>query len=186
MWQLSLIQSLSGETLRLASVNVNNGAKLDIWNVGEDTFFDVRVFHPNAPSNRSGRLSAVYKRHEEESILSENLGRRAWHVHPTYSVKNRSHGEKSTNLLQAPSRHAFQQKRSSLQHAYGLAQMQTLLRHLQICRDVHQRKQILLAQSHQGCYRHSPCLHGGLCAPAVVTEITKINLHFHSFSHIPS
>ncbi len=65
------LQPLSGETLHLASANANDGARLDIrargfWTARQDTFFDVRVFHSNAPSNRSGRLSAVYKRHEDE------------------------------------------------------------------------------------------------------------------------
>ena len=65
------LQPLTGESFRLASTNINDGARLDIrarsfWTAGQDTFFDVRVFHPNAPSNRSRRLSAVYKRHEDE------------------------------------------------------------------------------------------------------------------------
>ena len=63
------LQPLSGENLRLASANVNDGARLDVrtrgfWSVCQDAFFDVRVFHPNASSNKSGKLSAVYKRHE--------------------------------------------------------------------------------------------------------------------------
>jgi len=37
-----------------------------VQEAGQDTFFDVRVFHPNASSNRPGRLSAVYKKHEDE------------------------------------------------------------------------------------------------------------------------
>jgi hypothetical protein len=62
------LQPLSGETFRLASVNTNDGARLDVrargfWAVGQDTFLDVRVFHPDAPTNRSGK---VYKRHEDE------------------------------------------------------------------------------------------------------------------------
>ena len=64
------LQPLSGENLRLASANANDGARLDVrargfWSVCQDAFFDVRVFHPNASSNRSGKLSAVYKRHED-------------------------------------------------------------------------------------------------------------------------
>ena len=71
------LQPLSIETLRLASANVNDVARLDIhtrgfWNVGQATFFDVRVFHPNAPSNRSGRLSAVYKRYEDKYMVRES------------------------------------------------------------------------------------------------------------------
>ena len=65
------LQPLSGQTFRLASANTNDGAKLDIrasgvWNTCQDAYFDVRVFHPNAPSNRSRRLSAVYKKYEDE------------------------------------------------------------------------------------------------------------------------
>ena len=65
------LQPLSGESLRLASANTADGARLDVrargfWNVRQDTYFDVRVFHPNAPSNRTRSLSAVYKRHEDE------------------------------------------------------------------------------------------------------------------------
>ena len=84
------LQPLSGETFHLASTNANDGARLDIrargfWTAGQDTFFDVRVFHPNAPSNRSGRLSAVYKKHEIRR--RENMVRESWtlsmvYIHP--------------------------------------------------------------------------------------------------------
>ena len=65
------LQPLSGETFRLASTNTDDGARLDVrargyWNARQDTFFDVRVFHPNAPSNRSRSLPAIYKKHEDE------------------------------------------------------------------------------------------------------------------------
>ena len=65
------LQPLSGETFRLASANTDDGARLDIrargfWRVCQDAFFDVRVFHPNAPSNSSRSLNAIYKKHEDE------------------------------------------------------------------------------------------------------------------------
>ena len=65
------LQPLSGETFRLASANTDNGARLDIRargfsNTRQDAYFYVRVFHPNAPSNRSISLSAAYKKHEDE------------------------------------------------------------------------------------------------------------------------
>ena len=65
------LQPLSGETLRLASANTDDGARLDVrtrgfWNTCQDAYFDVRVFHTNAPSNRSRSLSATYKKHEDE------------------------------------------------------------------------------------------------------------------------
>ena len=65
------LQPLSGETFRLASSNTDDGARLDVrargfWSVRQDAFFDVRVFHPNAPSNSSKSLKAAYKKHENE------------------------------------------------------------------------------------------------------------------------
>ena len=35
------------------------------WSRGQDAFFDVRVFYPNAPSYRSLSLTFAYKRHED-------------------------------------------------------------------------------------------------------------------------
>ena len=60
------LQPLSGETLSARSANSNDNARLDIrargfWNNHKDAFFDVRVFYPNAPSNRS---IDAYRRHE--------------------------------------------------------------------------------------------------------------------------
>ena len=51
------------------STNVSAEARLDIkargfWNLAQDAFFDVRVFHPNAPCYRSKGLAAIYKQHE--------------------------------------------------------------------------------------------------------------------------
>ena len=65
----ALMQPLTGETLTLRSANTENGARLDIraggfWNRSQDAFFDVRVFHPNAPSNRSMNISSAYRKHE--------------------------------------------------------------------------------------------------------------------------
>ena len=65
------LQPLSGETFRLASTNTDDGARLDVrargyWNARQDAFFDVRVFLPNAPSNRSRSQPAMYKKHEDE------------------------------------------------------------------------------------------------------------------------
>jgi hypothetical protein len=58
------LQPLSGETFRLAPVNTSDGARLDVRArdfraVGQDTSLDVRVFHSDAPTNRSGKLSTV-------------------------------------------------------------------------------------------------------------------------------
>ena len=64
------LQPLSGETLVARSANTNDGARLDIcargfWNASQDAFFDVRVFYPNASSNRSAMTSSAYRKHEQ-------------------------------------------------------------------------------------------------------------------------
>lgn len=43
------------------------------WNVHQDVFFDVMVFHPNAPSYRSRNLLAVYESHEDDNIWGEQI-----------------------------------------------------------------------------------------------------------------
>ena len=63
------LQPLTGETFHLRSANVADGARPDIrargfWSKAQDAFFDIRVFHPNAPSNRSSSLATAYKKHE--------------------------------------------------------------------------------------------------------------------------
>ena len=64
------LQPLSGETLEARSANTDDGARLDIrargfLNAAQDAFFDVRVFYPNASSNRSTATSSAYRRHEQ-------------------------------------------------------------------------------------------------------------------------
>ena len=64
------LQPLSGESMTACSANTDDGAHVDIrargfWNMSQDAFFDVRVFYPNASSNRSTDPSSVYRRHEQ-------------------------------------------------------------------------------------------------------------------------
>ena len=58
------LQPLSGEWLPRAA-NKEPNARLDIraqgfWDIMQDAFFDVRVFHPLAPSYRFQKVSALY------------------------------------------------------------------------------------------------------------------------------
>ena len=62
------LQPLSGENLQGRSANVQEGACVDIraedfWERFQDAFFDIRVFNPFAPSNRTKSLNATYQRH---------------------------------------------------------------------------------------------------------------------------
>ena len=64
------LQPLTGEVLSEPSSIGQDGARLDIAASGcwggrhERTYFDVRVFNPHAPSNRSANLSSCYRKHE--------------------------------------------------------------------------------------------------------------------------
>ena len=64
------LQPVTTETFSLASANTADDARLDIktrgfWSRGQDAYFDVRVFYPNASSYRSLSLNSAYKRHED-------------------------------------------------------------------------------------------------------------------------
>ena len=64
-----LLQPLSGELFSHRSANTQPNARQDIrargfWSAGQDAFFDIRVFHPNASSNRSTTTAAAYRKQE--------------------------------------------------------------------------------------------------------------------------
>ena len=62
------LQPLNGESMTHRTAITTDDARLDIrargfWSAAQDACFDIRVFHPNAPS--SGSISAAYKKHED-------------------------------------------------------------------------------------------------------------------------
>ena len=65
------LQPVSGEQFRQASLNTEEGARLDISMCGfwggrcEKTYIDVKVSNPDAPTNRSSNTPAIYRRHEK-------------------------------------------------------------------------------------------------------------------------
>ena len=69
------LQPLSSESFSTRSVITGDNARLDVAASGfwggrfEQTFFDVRVFNPHAPSYRSSQPAATYGRHEREKRL---------------------------------------------------------------------------------------------------------------------
>ena len=66
------LQPLSGETLSTRNATTEDNARLDVAASGfwggrfERAFFDVRVFNPYAPSNRTLQTATCYRRHERE------------------------------------------------------------------------------------------------------------------------
>ena len=63
------VQPLSGESMSLRSAITTDNARVDIrangfWTGAQDAYFDVMVFHPNAPSNAVS-ISSAFKKHED-------------------------------------------------------------------------------------------------------------------------
>ena len=63
------LQSLDGEPFRLRTTNTEEDARVDIradsfWTTAQGAFFDIRAFHPSAPSYRKKELPALYRMHE--------------------------------------------------------------------------------------------------------------------------
>ena len=59
-------QPLSGENILPRTSNKQEEARVDIkakgfWSRQQSAFFDVRVFHPNAPSYRKTSIAALYR-----------------------------------------------------------------------------------------------------------------------------
>ena len=65
-----ILQKLTAETFHRRTTTTDDNTRLDIrahcfWgNSAENTFFDVNIFNPNAPSNRSTSATSCYRRHE--------------------------------------------------------------------------------------------------------------------------
>ena len=62
---------LDGEIITPTSANCSDNARADIhtrgfWGRRQGALFDVRVFHPNAPSYRQTRVASLFRRHELE------------------------------------------------------------------------------------------------------------------------
>ena len=65
------LQPLTGEALVPASVNLRDDVRADIhargfWCRQQCAFFDIRVFHPNAPSYHQTQVGSLFRRHELE------------------------------------------------------------------------------------------------------------------------
>ena len=122
MWLLNHIYNhcLERPSCRLASANTDDGAWLDVraggfWKSCQDAYFDVRVFHPNAPSNRSRSPSAMYKKHEDEkNVWPACTWNWTWRLHATYTFNLRWYGKRSSDFLQTLGRLAVSETRRLL------------------------------------------------------------------------
>ena len=65
------LQPITHEVFLHQSANTDENARLDIratgfWSRAQEAFFDIRIFHPSAPSNCSLSIPSAYKKHENE------------------------------------------------------------------------------------------------------------------------
>ena len=65
---------LSGEAFTGLSTNTSKNARADVqaagfWTRGEDAYFDVKVFHPDAPSYKSKSPTSLFEVHEQRKRL---------------------------------------------------------------------------------------------------------------------
>ena len=65
------LQPLHGESLTPNSAVLGDDARADIhargfWGRRQSAFFDIKVFHPNAPSYRTTPIASLFRRHELE------------------------------------------------------------------------------------------------------------------------
>ena len=65
------LQQLTGETIVPATANQQDEVHADIcargfWRRRQGAFFNVRVFHLNAPSYRNSTIPAIYQCHEQK------------------------------------------------------------------------------------------------------------------------
>ena len=92
------LQALITEPLPQATSNRDDGAHLDIRAQGfwgdrhRRTFFDVRVFYPNAPSYQNLQHGSIYRQHEEKKRSYEDRIREVEHSSFTPLVFSTSGG----------------------------------------------------------------------------------------------
>ena len=131
------LQPLGGETLRGASANIQDGARLDIAANGfwgrrfERAFFDVRVFNTHAPTNRQPQLSSCYRRHEnaKKRVYDQRI-REVEHssfVPLVMSVTGGLGRIAIYNNIQASGIHVILQMESTIFHHHGIASMSSVI-----------------------------------------------------------
>ena len=165
---------LTGETFDARSANTQDNTRLDIrargfWNTSQDAFFDVRVFYPNASSNRSTVVSSAYRRHEQAK--KREYGQRVRDVENgvftplVLSIYYWRHGERGNHLLQATCRYDCPEKTTPILNGYGMAEVSVVLRLTQVIYYVHPWQIIPLPPNI--FLRHFPHIFRGSCPPSL-------------------
>jgi hypothetical protein len=71
------LTELQGETFRHKTANTKSGARSDIrarnfWRQGQDAYFDIRITHVNAMSQKDSSTDSIFKQHENEKKREYN------------------------------------------------------------------------------------------------------------------
>ena len=147
------LQPLSGESFSYRSAIVGAEARLDIkargfWNLAQDAYFDVRVFHPNAPCYRSRDLASVCKQHE--SAKKREYNQRIQNVEhglftPLVFTTTGSMGREGTTFYKRLADiYVITQAREALLGGDGMAALSIELRHTPLLNHVLTGHSVLL------------------------------------------
>ena len=112
-------------------MGITNICARGFWSIAQNAYFDVRVFHPNAPSNRSGSLSTAYKKQEDVKnghMVSISMMLRAGSLHLSFFHPPLGGGTRSHNFLQKAGRYASLETMEAVPCTHQLAKIQAILR----------------------------------------------------------
>ena len=110
--------------------NVTDGAQLDVsarsfWTPLDRAFTDIRVLHPQAPSNSKSSIKQMYHAHELEKKRAYNSRvlnvEKACFTPLVFSfLYVRRHGQRGKIILQSTSRHNQHEEESEILPCYSL------------------------------------------------------------------
>ena len=114
------------------------------WNIVQDAFFDVWVFHPTT------NLQAAYKKHE--SSIKREYGQRVRdREHTTCLLHNRWRWSRSNNILQASSRLDLPEAAEALLYCDELVEVLFVLCNPSLGHNVHTWQPVLSTPPYSGC-----------------------------------
>ena len=150
------LQQLDSETFSYRSANSDPNAHLDIrargfWNRGQDTFFDIRVFHLNASSNYSTTIATTYRKHEQAK--KRKYAQRVRDVEhdvftPLVFTTTGGMGREATTFYRRLADGISTKERKENSVVNGLDPMPPLIRNPALSYPCHPRKQILSPPPH--------------------------------------
>ena len=122
----------------------------DFWSNGQDAFLDVRVFYPNAPSNRSSTLQAAYKKHENskrDSMVRGSVKSNMVCSHPSCSLSQEVWGMSATPFTRDWQTSLLRSRKKTLYRCHGLVNVSALVCDRSLSHSLHTWFSLLLLLS---------------------------------------